>query len=199
MKRIVLLVLSILSCMAWAGSANAKESEGVTRNDCHLSFLVPTNLEYVEVEDAITTGKDECYLAFKYSGDMRIKPEGHVFSVPEDWRAMTDFALTVKSIPLLENIAQIESDDGAKQHGLFKLETKEHIPLPGGDLYISKYSAVKPTQKMVNLHQLEETVFVAGNSVHSVAFFLYSGSRLTKKDREKVMIFRDLFSSFRFF
>jgi hypothetical protein len=199
MKRIIFLVLSIFIFMAWVNSANARETERVQRDDCHLSFLAPANLEYVEVEDAIVTGKDKCYIAFKYTGNLRIKPNGHTPAMPEDWRTMTDFAITVKDTPLPESIAQVESADGAEQRGLFKLESKEHISLVGGDLYISRYSAIKPTKNMVNLHQTEKTVFIAGNNIHSVVFFMYSGNKLTKNDQEKANIFKDLFSSMHFF
>lgn len=199
MRRIFLLALSVLSFMSWIGSANGKEPKPVLRDDCHLSFLAPVDLEYIEVDGALTTGKDECYIAFKYAGDMRVKPSGRTPVMPEDWRAMTDFALTVKSVPLGEAIAQIESGDGAQQHGLFNLISKERIPLPGGDLYVLDYSAVNPTTSMIKLNQSKETIFVAGNNSQSLSFVLYSGDKLNDVGREKRKLFMGLFSSLRFF
>ncbi|WNC89833.1 hypothetical protein RI103_00275 [Paraburkholderia sp. FT54] len=137
-------------------------------------------------------------MAFKYTGDMQTKPVGHIPAAPEDWRAMTDFSLTVKNISLLENLAKIESGDGAQQHGIFHLVSKKHIVLPGGGLYVLNYSAIKATANMKKLRQLKEMVFVAGNSVRSISFFLYSGNQLSGMEKMKNKMFMDLFSSFQF-
>ncbi|TDQ97494.1 hypothetical protein [Paraburkholderia silvatlantica] len=199
MKRIIFLALSVLSLVTWVGSACGKEAGRVSRDDCHLSFLTPKGVEYVEVDGVINTGKVECYIAFKYTGALRAKPSGRMPAVPEDWRAMTDFALTVKQTPVADSLAQIESTDGASQHGLFKMVSKEHISLPDGDLYIMSYAATKPTVNMANLNETKEMVFVAGNNARSIVFPLYSGNRLSNIEKKKESMFKSLFSSLHFF
>lgn len=196
--RIAMFLLIIFIFMSLTNLTNAKETTRVQRDDCNLSFLSPANLEYIGIDDPIVTGKDKCYIAFKYTGNLRIKSDGYIPAMPEDWRAMTDFSLTIKNIPLPEEITEIESADGAEQNGLFRLKAKKHIPLVGGDLYILRYFATKPTKNMINLHQTEKTVFVAGNNIHSTTSPLYSGKKPTKKELEKRRVFMDLFSSFQF-
>ncbi len=198
MKLIFLYVFSALSFVACTSQAVGREPGRVSRNDCHLSFVPSDNLQYIEVEDTVTTGNDECHIAFKYTGDMRVKRSGRRPAMPEDWRAMTDFSLTVTSIPLPKKLAEVNSDAGAQQHGLFELASKEHIQLSRGDLYILQYSAKKPSTNMIKLNESREIVFVAGNETRSVAFALYSGGRPTIKNSKEEKIIKDLFSSFIF-
>lgn len=198
MKRIIFLAVSVLSFVTWASSAVGEESQRVLRDDCHLSFLVPKNVEYVEVDGAVLSGKDECYIAFKYTGDLRVKGFGRVPAMPEDWRAMTDFSLTVKAVPIANSLAQIESDDGAPQNGLFKVISQEHVSLRGGELYIVNYVAKNPTKNMVSKGETRETILVSGNSARSIVFQFYPGDRPGKAKKKKAQVFMDLFSSFQF-
>ncbi|WP_174972251.1 hypothetical protein [Burkholderia contaminans] len=198
MRRILLFGLSIFGSMIFVCSANAKEPERVLRDDCHLSFSIPNGLEYVEVGRTITLGKDECYIPFLYTGKLRLKRTGPIPRMPEDWRALTDFALTVEAIPVADSLEQVESVDGAAQNGLFKMISKEHVQLSGGDLYIISYSAIKPTGTIID-YQNQQRVFVAGNGARSTVFRLYYGDRTSKVGKERGHALKYLFSSFRFF
>lgn len=190
--------LSILCFMAFVCSASGKEPERVLRDDCHLSFAIPNGLEYVDVGHIIALGKDECYIPFLYTGKLRLKRTGPMPHMPDDWRALTDFALTVEAIPVGDRLAQVESVDGAAQNGLFRAVSKEHVQLSGGDLYIISYSAIKPTGAIVE-YQKQQWVFIAGNGARSTVFRLYYGDRTLKVGRERARAFNYLFSSFRFF
>ncbi|WP_175730277.1 hypothetical protein [Burkholderia ambifaria] len=198
MRRVILLGLSIFGFMAFVGSASGKEPERVLRDDCHLSFAIPNGLEYVDAGHTIMLGKDECYIPFLYIGRLRLKRTGPMPRMPDDWRALTDFALTVEAIPLADRLAQVESADGAAQNGLFRAVSKEHVQLPGGDLYVISYSAIKPTGSVVG-YQKQQLVFVAGNGTRSIVFRLYYGDRTSNVGKEREHAFKYLFSSFRFF
>lgn len=67
---------SILCFMVFVCSASGKEPERVLRDDCHLSFVIPNGLEYVDVGHTIALGKDECYIPFLYTGKLRLKRTG---------------------------------------------------------------------------------------------------------------------------
>lgn len=198
MRRIIFILMNFLFFMVFAGLVNSKEPGRILRDDCHLSFSVPKGVEYVEVDGAVATGKDECYLAFEYTGDLRIKLSGNMPAIPEDWRAMTDFSLTVKAVPVADSLAQLESADGVSQQGLFKIISREHVSLSGGDLYVVGYVATHPTKTMIKSNEVKGIIFVAGNNERSIAFPLYSGWRLSKVDKERERVLRDLFSSIRF-
>lgn len=197
MRKIIFLVLSAVGFFVWAGVVKSEPVERDSVADCHLSFLAPSGLEYIELEGAIVLGKDECYLPFKYTGAMRSKLPGRIPSMPEDWRAMTDFSLTVEGIPLWENLNKIESNEG-EGGGLFKLIAKEHALLPGGDLYVLKYVAAAPTASMVKLRETRRLILVAGNDFRSVSYYLYSGGKLSAMEARREKAMRDLFASFHF-
>ncbi|WP_174970398.1 hypothetical protein [Burkholderia lata] len=118
--------------------------------------------------------------------------------MPDDWRALTDFALTVEAIPVADSLAQVESADGAVQNGLFRVVSKEHVQLLGGDLYVISYSAIKPLGATIG-YQKQQRVFVAGNGDRSTIFRLYYGDRTSRVGKEREHAFKYLFSSFRFF
>ena len=180
-------------------STSSKEPERVSRDDCHLSFLSPEGVEYIKVVGAFIAVNDECYIAFNYTGGLRVKPGRHMPAMPEDWRAMTDFALTVEKTPVTDSLAKIESADGAPQHGLFKMTSKDHVPLSGGDLYIVSYAATKPTANMIRFNETKEIIFVAGNNARSIVFQLYYGDRIYRAEKERGRVIRDIFLSLRFF
>ncbi len=198
MRRIILLGLSICGFVGFVCSASGKEPERVLRDDCHLSFAIPNGLEYVDVGHTITLGKDECYIPFLYTGRLRLKRTGPMPRTPDDWRALTDFALTVEAIPVADSLAQVESAGGAAQNGQFRVVSKEHVQLSGGDLYIISYSAIKPTGTIIG-YQKQQWVFVAGNGVRSTVFRLYYGDRTSRVGKERGRALKYLFSSFRFF
>jgi hypothetical protein len=198
MKSIFFRALGIFAFMVAMIAANAKEPVRISRSDCHATFLVPNGLEYVEVNGIPTAGDDQCYIAFNYTGDLKIKSRKNPPSTAEEWRWSTDLALTIKGVPLAENLAKIDSDDGARQHGLFNLASKEHFLVPGGEMYILRYSAVKPTRDMLRLNEAEETIFTAGNNFRSVSYIQYTGAKPSKKDKKKTALYRSLFSSFGF-
>jgi len=129
---------------------------------------------------------------------LKIKSRPNPPSTAEDWRWLTDFDLTIKSIPLGEALAQIKSADGLVQPGVFNLVSQENIPLPGGEAYILHYSAIKPTKNMLRLKESEMTIFVAGNKSRSISYIQYNGRDLSNKDKEKAAIYRNLFLSFSF-
>ncbi|WP_155623358.1 hypothetical protein [Burkholderia diffusa] len=191
-------IKKIIKSIRLGSFAGAREPERILRDDCHLSFVAPKGLEYVDVGQSITSGRDECYIAFLYAKRLRLKRTGPMPPMPEDWRALTDFVLTVQAIPVADNLAQLESDNGAVQQGLFRLVSKEHLQLLNGDLYVMSYSAVKPTTAMIG-YAKQQLVFVVGNDAHSTVFRLYYGDRSSKAGKKGERAFRDLFSSFRFF
>lgn len=198
MRLIIFLRLGILGLMAFVCVASGKEPERVSRADCHLSFAVPNGFEYVDVKHTITLGKDECYIPFLYTGRLALKRAGAIPRMSDDWRALTDFSLTVEAVPVADTLTKIESTAGAPQNGLFKMVSREHIRLSGGDLYIINYSAKEPTAIDVG-YQKRQLVFIAGNGAHSTVFRLYYGNRTYKVAKERERAFRGLFSSFRFF
>lgn len=198
MKRIIFLVLSVFNFMVLASSADCKEPERVVRDDCHLSFLAPKRIEYIEMDGAQISGNNECYIAFRYTGNLKIKSRPNPPSTAEDWRWLTDFALTVKGESLGDSLAQIKSTEGLEQAGMFNLVSNEHFGVPGGEVYILHYSAVKPTKDMLRLNEAEETIFAAGNNFRSASYIQYTGVKMTKKDKEKATLYRSFFSSFGF-
>ncbi|VWC90290.1 hypothetical protein BLA18112_03267 [Burkholderia lata] len=198
MRRILLFGLSIFGFMIFVCSATAKEPERVLRDDCHLSFSIPNGLKYVDVGRTITLGKDECYIPFLYTGKLRLKRTGPIPRMSDDWRALTDFALTVEAIPVADSLEQIESVDGAAQNGLFKVISKEHVQLSGGDLYVISYSAIKPTGIIIG-YQNQQRVFVAGNGDCSTVLRLYYGDRTSRVGKEREHALKYLFSLFRLF
>ncbi|CAM2164213.1 Transmembrane protein [Paraburkholderia sacchari] len=199
MRRIALFVLGILGFVACVSSVSGKEPGRVLRDDCHLSFLVPNGLEYIEMDDFQVAKNDECYIAFKYVGDLKIKSRPDPPSTAEDWRWLTDFALTVESTSLDEGLAKIKSAVGLEQNGMFRLVSNEHFLVPGGEMYVLHYLAVKPTKNMIRLNEEGVMIFIAGNDSRSVSYVQYTGGRLREKDKKKAAIYRNLFSSFRFF
>lgn len=136
MKSTVSFALGIYVLMVVTAAANGRELERISRHDCHAVFLVPNSLEYIKVDSAKISGNDECYIAFRYTGDLKIKSRTNPPSTAEDWRWLTDFFLTVKSVPLRESLTETESEDGAQQHDLFNLMSNEHFLVPGGGGYI---------------------------------------------------------------
>ena len=198
MRLIIFLRLGILGFMAFVCAASGKEPVRVSRADCHLSFAIPNGFEYIDVKHPIMLGKDECYIPFLYTGRLRLKGTGAIPRMSDDWRALTDFSLTVEAVPVADSLAKIESARGAAQNGLFKMVSREHIRLSGGDLYIISYSAKKSTAIDVG-YQKRQLVFVAGDGARSTVFRLYYGNRTYKKGKEREREFRALFSSFHFF
>ncbi|MBF5011568.1 hypothetical protein [Burkholderia pseudomultivorans] len=178
--------------------ASGEEPVRVSRDDCNLSFVVPKGVEYIEMRGVISAGEDECYVAFAYTGDLRVESVGNLPSTTEDWRAMTDFALTVKGISLVDSLAQIQSADGMLRKGLFKIISKEHVSLPGGDLYMFRFVAENSSKTMIDPREARGVVFVAGNNNRSIVFPFYSGWKLSGADKEREKIFRKLFSSIGF-
>ncbi|WP_204384352.1 hypothetical protein [Burkholderia sp. MS389] len=149
------------------------------------------------MKHTIALGKDECYIPFLYTGRLGLKRTGAMPRMSDDWRALTDFSLTVEAAPIADSLTKIESVGGAAQNGLFKVVSQEHIRLSGGDLYIISYSAEKSAAIDVG-YQKRQLVFIAGNDARSIIFRLYYGNRTYKIDRERERVFRDLFLSFRF-
>ncbi|MDN7929665.1 hypothetical protein QZM52_00030 [Burkholderia metallica] len=198
MRRITLLGLYVFGFIAFVGSASGKETERLLREDCHLSFVIPHGFAYVDVGHVITLGKDECYIPFLYTGKLRIKRTNPMPRTPDDWRALTDFALTVEAISVADSLAQVESAYGAAQNGLFRMDSKEHIQLSGGELYIISYTAIDPVGSIAG-YQNQQQVFVAGNGARSIVFRLYYGDRTLKVGRERGRALKYLFSPFRFF
>ncbi|WP_143136726.1 hypothetical protein [Burkholderia ubonensis] len=182
-----------------AGIVYAEATDRVFRDDCHLSFIAPDGLEYVEVDNQIATGDDVCYMAFKYTGALKLKSVGNPPAMPEDWRMLTDFAITIKRSSLSESIDEIESPGGGGQYGVFGLKLKSHIKIKGGDLYIFSFFAKNPTSTMIRLRQVKETIFVAGNDKYSASYLLYSGEKLVWREKARDEALRSLFSSFEFY
>jgi hypothetical protein len=197
MKSIIFRVFGIGVLTIVMAAANGKQPERISRDDCHTVFLVPNGLKYVEVNSAQISGDTECYIAFKYTGNLKIS-RSNAPSTAEDWRWLTDFALAVRSTSLAENLAQIKSTEGLEQPGMFKLVSREHFGVPGGEVYVLHYTAVKPTKSMLRLNQTEETIFAAGNDSRSVSYVQYTGADTNKEDKQKAALYRSLFSSFRF-
>lgn len=178
--------------------ANGKEPERISRDDCHATFLVPNGLEYVEMNGAQISGNNECYIAFRYTGDLKTKSRPNPPSTTDDWRWLTDFTLTVKGKSLGDSLAQIKSTEGLERPGMFNLISSENFQIPGGEVYVLRYLAARPTKNMLRLNEIEETIFAAGNDSRSVSYIQYTGATMTKKDKNKAALYRSLFSSFNF-
>ncbi|MFX1735295.1 hypothetical protein PXJ20_01575 [Paraburkholderia sp. A1RI_3L] len=196
MKITIFTALGISALAVAITVANGKEPERISRDDCHATFLVPNGLEYVEINGAKISGNNECYIAFRYTGDLKIKRRPNPPSTADDWRWLTDFVLAVKGKSLGDSLAQIKTSEGLERPGMFNLVSNEHFQIPGGEVYVLRYSALKPTKNMLRLNETEETIFAAGNDSRSVSYIQYTGARMTKND--KAALYRSLFLSFSF-
>ncbi|WP_244831115.1 hypothetical protein [Caballeronia sp. TF1N1] len=185
MKGIFLRVFGIFALIVATTAASAKGPERISRGDCHATFIVPNGLEYVEVDGIQISSNDECHIAFRYTGDLKIKSRAIPPPTAEDWRWLTDFALSVKREPLEDRLAQIKSTDGLEKPGMFNLVSSEHFEIPGGEVFILRYSAIEPGKAMLRSNEPEETIFAAGNSSCSISYIQYTGLKMTKKDNEK--------------
>ncbi|WP_157381415.1 hypothetical protein [Burkholderia ubonensis] len=199
MKKAFVFLTAVLMLRGFANVARAEGVGRIFRDDCGLSFLAPPGLEYVEVDGVMAAGNDACYIAFKYTGNLKYKSTEYSPAMPEGWRAMVDLVITVKHRSLGDGIEGIESPGGGAQHGIFDLASKDHIEIGGGDLYVFVYSAKNPTPSMIRLGQSRETILISGNDEFSVSYYLYSSERLMGRKKKMNEVLRNLFLSFQFY
>jgi hypothetical protein len=195
-KNMLIFIVSMSLNWMMIGTACAAQKERINRDDCHVSFLVPTYLEYVEVKDVVTPGDDVCYLAFIFTGPLKWK-HGNMPGVPEDWRSLTDFSVTIERRPVADVLITIEAPNGGAQSGIFKLMAKQRTELPLGNLYTLTYDATKQTAITRSLKTNALTIFVLGDTTYSATFYAYPW----EKDPQRLLrksTYQKLFSSFSF-
>ena len=188
----------LFSMLGWVGINNvyAAENQRINKEYCHVSFVAPALVDYVEIPDDIYLGDNVCYLPFIFTGPLKQKRVDMPGTLQE-WRASTDFVVTIRRVPLTEALNQIEAPDGGAQSGLFTLVSKTRTELSGGDLYTLHFKATKPTENMKLLKTYALTIYVLGNSKYSATFYAY----LSEKNPRRMMrqrTYRELFSSFSF-
>ncbi|WP_250525454.1 hypothetical protein [Caballeronia sp. GAWG2-1] len=177
-------------------SAYAVAEHRVVRDYCHVSFVEPAFLDYIELPDDEYPGDIVCYLPFVFNGKLKQSRAGLPGSV-QDWRALTDFVIAIERLPVAQALRKVTSSDGAAQGGIFTLAAKKKVDLKTGVLYLLSYTPTKFGTNTTSFETQALTVFVLGNERYSITFYGYS----LKKDQGRDMrlrAYRDLFSSFSF-
>ncbi|WP_154677868.1 hypothetical protein [Paraburkholderia nodosa] len=193
-----ILMAGLFAFFGWMtiSSAYAVEGQSVAKENCHVSFTAPAFLEYVEIPDDIYLGNTVCHLPFTFTGPLKWK-HGDTPGLLEEWRALTDFSVTIERLPLTEALKKIEAPDGGAQSGRFTLISKKQTKLSSGDLYTLTFNATKPMKSTRSLETNALTIFVLGDGKYSATFYAYPWG----KDPKRLMrqrAYQDLFSSFSF-
>ena len=165
--------------------------ERITSTRCRISFVEPDGAEYQEFV-GLDKLVDGCVLPFMYTGALK-RPHR---PTEGDWREMSDFGIEFEKISLNEQIKKFKSEEPSYYPGRFRLISKEHLKVEGGDVYVYRYSAIKPTK---HLYDNWLSIYIAGNKSYSAIYFLNPMRGWSKRRLDKeIKIIGDLFSSFRF-
>ncbi|MDY7790577.1 hypothetical protein [Burkholderia ubonensis] len=97
MRKTFAFLIAVSMLAFFVNVARTGEVGRIFRDDCRLSFLARPGLEYVEVDGATISGNDACYIAFKYTGNLKLKSAEYSPAMPDDWRALVDVVITVNA------------------------------------------------------------------------------------------------------
>ena len=199
-----LLFLGALGTLFLSSLTACAAQDKVTRTDCEVSFVVPKQLEYIEVQSPNLRERTACFIAFKRARPPESKP---LAGQTEGWREQIDYAIEVKRMSIDDNLQdyyltrsaqesyRLDESKKTSNAPKMKLVCIDSFDIANGAGIIAKIDAVSPVPSMTRRGVKGQIVFAVGNRSISASYALWP-STLDKRSQADVQAMTSLFESF---
>ncbi|MGY0653012.1 hypothetical protein ACW7GZ_14355 [Luteimonas sp. A537] len=200
------LHLSVPALLSVASLTACAEQHRIVLNDCRVSFIVPKNLDYIEIEGATLEDDVNCIIAFSKSVQTS---SPSTVGQPEGWREQTDYVIEVKRVSLTSasldysltpggDEAYKLDESGATRGPLeMRLASLETFQVANGTGLIANIEILDRPRNMADRGVDGQVVYLVGNKALSANYALWPSSSNEEAQRE-LDAMTSLFKSFSF-